>query len=137
MSRSDPPRPRPDPGGDKPRGRAPGSPKVTFSHLNRLAIVYIRQSTLQQVLRNNESRQRQYELADWAVALGWPADRVVVIDEDQGLSGQAAAARGGFRRLLAEVGMGHAGAVFGLEMSRLTRSSLDFQQLLQICDLQG
>jgi DNA invertase Pin-like site-specific DNA recombinase len=111
--------------------------KVTLRHLNLLAIVYVRQSSLQQVCQHAESRQRQYELVDEAVALGWPRDRVVLIDEDQGLSGQSVEQRDGFQRLLAEVSLGHVGLVFGLEMSRLSRSSLDFQRLLQICELRG
>src|SRR5439155_12451360 len=91
----------------------------------------------QQVCQHAESRQRKCELVGEAVALGWPRARVVVIDEDQGLSGQTVERRDGFQRLLAEVGLGHVGLVLGLEMSRLSRSSLDFQRLLQICELRG
>lgn len=113
------------------------SSKITISHLNLLAIVYVRQSSLQQVCQHAESRQRQYELVDWALTLGWPRERIVVIDDDQGISGQTIEQRDGFQRLLAEVSLGHVGVVFGLEMSRLSRSSLDFQRLLQICELRG
>jgi DNA invertase Pin-like site-specific DNA recombinase len=102
-----------------------------------LAIVYVRQSTPHQVRENRESRERQYALADLAVALGWPRDRVIVIDEDQGQSGRSAAQRAGFQRLLAEVTMGHVGIVLGLEMSRLARSSADWHRLLEMCALCG
>ena len=95
------------------------SSKIQDRHLDRLAIVYVRQSTPHQVRENRESRDRQYALVDHAVALGWPRDRVIVIDEDQGQSGRSAADRSGFQRLLAEVTMGHVGLVLGLEMSRL------------------
>src|SRR5438876_3182847 len=81
------------------------SAKIQDRHRERLALVYVRQSTPQQVVEHRESRERQYALADHAVALGWPRERVVVIDEDQGHSGQSAEGRGGFHRLLAEVTM--------------------------------
>ena len=116
---------------------ARGLSKVTTRHTDLLAIVYIRQSSLQQVLHHQESGARQYELAKSAAELGWPRQRVLTIDDDQGLSGQSAAVRAGFQRLLAEVSMGHVGLVLGLEMSRLARSSADFQQLLEICALRG
>jgi DNA invertase Pin-like site-specific DNA recombinase len=102
-----------------------------------LAIVYVRQSSIQQIFQHAESRARQYELDGRAVALGWPAERVLTIDDDQGLSAQAAGYRAGFQRLLAEVGMGHVGLVLGLEMSRLARSGADFQGLLELCALRG
>jgi DNA invertase Pin-like site-specific DNA recombinase len=113
------------------------SHKISTYHLDLLAIVYIRQSSLQQVFEHAESRARQYELVDWAAALGWDPGRVLTIDDDQGLSGQTAAQRTGFQRLLAEVSMGHVGLVLGLEMSRLARSSADFQRLLEVCALRG
>jgi DNA invertase Pin-like site-specific DNA recombinase len=113
------------------------SPKIQDRHLDRLAIVYVRQSTPHQVRENRESRDRQYALLDHAVALGWPRDRVIVIDEDQGQSGRSAADRSGFQRLLAEVTMGHVGLVLGLEMSRLARSSADWHRLLEMCALCG
>lgn len=108
--------------------------KVTADHLKRDAYLYIRQSTLHQVLEHTESTKRQYALRQRAVALGWPLERVIVIDCDQGLSG-AAADRAGFARLVAEVGMGKAGIVLGLEVSRLARSSTDWHRLLEICAL--
>src|SRR5580700_11396016 len=111
--------------------------KILDRHLDRLAIVYVRQSTPHQVRENRESRDRQYALVDHAVALGWARDRVIVIDEDQGQSGRSAADRSGFQRLLAEVTMGHVGLVLGLEMSRLARSSADWHRLLEICALCG
>ena len=95
------------------------SGKIQDKHLEGLAVVYVRQSSPQQVLDHQESRARQYALADHAVALGWPKDRVLVIDEDQGQSDRSADQRDGFKRLLAEVTLGHVGLVLGLEMSRL------------------
>jgi DNA invertase Pin-like site-specific DNA recombinase len=113
------------------------SPKIQERHLELLAIVYVRQSTQQQVAEHQESRARQYDLAGHAVALGWAAERVVVIDEDQGQSGRSAEHRTGFQRLLAEVTMEHVGLVLGLEMSRLARSSKDWHHLLELCALFG
>src|SRR5437588_1144506 len=109
--------------------------KVTASHLSRSAYLYFRQSTLRQVMTNTESATRQYALRQRAVALGWAADQVVVIDCDQGQSGASAADREGFQRLVAEVGMGRAGIVLGLEVSRLARNSTDWHRLLEICAL--
>jgi DNA invertase Pin-like site-specific DNA recombinase/DNA-binding transcriptional MerR regulator len=109
--------------------------KVTASHLRRDAYLYVRQSTLYQVANNTESTRRQYDLRGRAVALGWPADRVIVIDVDQGQSGASAADREGFQRLVAEVSLGRAGIVLGLECSRLARNSADWHKLLQICAL--
>ena len=113
----------------------PGVSKVEADHLRRDAYLYIRQSTLRQVVEHTESTQRQYGLRQRAVALGWPADRVVVIDEDQGHSAAGTADRAGFQRLVGEVGMGRAGIVLGLEVSRLARSSTDWHRLLEICAL--
>ena len=109
--------------------------KVTASHLKRNAYLYVRQSTLRQVLENTESTQRQYALQQRAVALGWPAGQVIVIDSDLGLSGASAVDREGFQKLVAEVGMGRAGIVLGLEVSRLARNSADWHRLLEICAL--
>ena len=108
--------------------------KVTAGHLGRDAYLYVRQSTVRQVYENTESTRRQYALRERAVALGWPADRVVVIDTDLGRSG-ADRDRDGFQRLVAEVGMGRAGIVLGLEVSRLARNSTDWHRLLEICAL--
>lgn len=110
------------------------SSKVLATHLQRIAYLYIRQSTLHQVMQNTESTKRQYALKERAIALGWPLDHIVVIDCDQGQSG-AAADRAGFQQLVAEVGMGHAGIVLGLEVSRLARSSTEWHRLLEICAL--
>ncbi len=110
--------------------------KVSASHLSRDAYLYVRQSSLRQVFEHAESTRRQYALRERAVALGWPAERVVVIDSDLGLSG-ADSDREGFGRLVAEVGMGRAGIVLGLEVSRLARNSTDWHRLLEICALSG
>jgi len=109
------------------------SPKIRAWHLQRKAVVYIRQSTPQQVLDHRESADRQYGLVHRAAALGWPPGCVEVVDEDQGRSGQTAEGRPGFQYLLAEVGLDHVGIIFGLEMSRLARSNKDWHQLLELC----
>jgi DNA invertase Pin-like site-specific DNA recombinase len=109
--------------------------KVTAAHLARSAYLYVRQSTLRQVLTNTESTARQYALRQRAVALGWQGDQVITIDSDQGQSGASAADREGFQRLVAEVGMGRAGIVLGLEVSRLARNNADWHRLLEICAL--
>lgn len=109
------------------------SPKLRPWHLDRVAIVYVRQSTPQQVQDHKESTARQYALADRAVALGWPCDRVVTIDDDLGKSGQSIDGRPGFQRLLAEVALDHVGLILGLEMSRLARCCKDWHQLLELC----
>ena len=111
------------------------SQKVRTSHLRRDAYLYVRQSTIQQVFENTESTQRQYALRQRAVALGWPQERIVVIDTDLGLSCASAADREGFQKLVTEVGMGRAGIVLGLEVSRLARNSADWHRLLEICAL--
>jgi DNA invertase Pin-like site-specific DNA recombinase len=107
--------------------------KVTAARLRRDAYLCIRQSTLCQVASNTESTARQYDLRGRAVALGWSADRIHVIDVDQGHSGAPAADREGFQHLVAEVSLGRAGIVPGLECSRLARNNADWQRLLQIC----
>lgn len=109
--------------------------KIHNTHLDRLAMVYIRQSTPQQVLENRESRERQYALAQFAQRLGWPSDRVVIIDDDQGLSGKTADIRSGFQRLMTEVSLNHVGMVLGLELSRLSRSNKDWHQLIDVCGI--
>lgn len=110
-------------------------PKIAARHLARKAYLYIRQSTLRQVLENTESTQRQYALRQRAVALGWPLDQIVVLDSDLGQSGASAADREGFQRLVTEVGLGRAGIVMGLEVSRLARNCTDWHRLLEICAL--
>jgi len=109
--------------------------KVKASHLKRDAYLYIRQSTIRQVFENTESTKRQYGLRERAVALGWPLERIHVIDSDLGQSGASAVDRAGFQRLVSEVGMGQAGIVLGLEVSRLARNSTDWHRLLEICAL--
>src|SRR5438128_5187557 len=111
--------------------------KVRAQHLDRAAYLYVRQSTLRQVLNNTESAERQYALRQRAVALGWPVERIVVIDSDQAHSAASAADREGFQRLVADVGLGKAGIVLGLEVSRLARNSADWHRLLEICALGG
>ena len=111
--------------------------KVTEQHRRRRAVVYVRQSTLHQVERNVESSARQYALRQRAIELGWPADSVVVVDEDTGRSGSTSAGRIGFKELVAEVGLGQVGLVLALEVSRLARSSADWHQLLDLCALTG
>jgi DNA invertase Pin-like site-specific DNA recombinase len=111
--------------------------KVTADHLRRDAYLYVRQSSLYQVANNTESSRRQYDLRGRAVALGWPAERVIVIDVDQGQSGASASGREGFQRLVADVGLGKAGIVLGLECSRLARNNADWHRLLELCSLSG
>jgi DNA invertase Pin-like site-specific DNA recombinase len=111
------------------------SRKVQSHHLERDAYLYIRQSSMKQVIENIESTKRQYALRARATALGWPDDRIVVIDSDQGESGASAAWREGFRRLVTDVGLGRAGIVMGLEVSRLARNNADWHRLLEICAL--
>jgi DNA invertase Pin-like site-specific DNA recombinase len=109
--------------------------KIQDRHLDRLAIVYVRQSSPQQVLENRESRERQYALAQFAQRLGWPAERVVIVDEDQGRSGKSADKRSGFQRLMTEVSLNHVGIVLGLELCRLSRSNKDWHQLIDVCGI--
>jgi DNA invertase Pin-like site-specific DNA recombinase len=109
------------------------SPKLRAWHLDRSAFVYVRQSTPQQVSDHQESTARQYALAGRAADLGWAADRITIIDDDLGKSGQSIEGRPGFQRLLAEVALDHVGLILGLEMSRLARSNRDWHQLLELC----
>ena len=111
--------------------------KLRDHHLRRQAIVYVRQSHPQQVVENVESTARQYALVERAIAWGWSPERVIVIDEDQGQSGQSIATRLGFQRLLAEVSLDHVGLILGLELSRLARSNKDWHQLLELCAIFG
>ena len=111
------------------------SKKLQPNHLDRSAIVYVRQSNPQQVLNHQESTARQYALVDYAVQLGWPPQQVEVIDEDQGITGSTAEGRHGFHRLLAEVGLDHVGIILGIELSRLARSNKDWHQLIELCGI--
>jgi len=109
--------------------------KVLTHHLERDAYLYIRQSSMKQVLENVESTKRQYALRARAAALGWADERIIVIDSDQGESGASTARREGFRQLVTDVGLGRAGIVMGLEVSRLARNNADWHRLLEICAL--
>lgn len=111
--------------------------KVTSEHLARNAYLYLRQSTMKQVLENQESTRRQYALKEKAIELGWDANRIVVIDSDTGQSGQNAQDREGFKQLVSEVSLGFAGIVIGLEVSRLARNSADWHHLMEICGLRN
>ena len=110
---------------------------LTDWHLSRWAIVFVRQSELQQVFNHLESRQRQYALVDLAVALGWPRDRILVLDEDQGKSGKTSEGRTGYHRLLAEVTLDHVGLILGIEMSRMARNNKDWHHLMEMCSIFG
>ena len=109
--------------------------KVHARHLSLNAYLYVRQSSLQQVLQNTESTRRQYQLRQRALALGWPGESIVVIDTDQGQSAARAVDRKGFQQLITQVSLGRAGIVMGLEVSRLARNSADWHRLLEICAL--
>lgn len=109
--------------------------KIGSAHLQRLAFIYVRQSTQKQVVQNQESQQYQYRLQQRAQDLGWPAERVRVIDSDMGLSGKESAGRSGFQELVAEVSLGHVGIVFGYEVSRLARNNRDWYLLLDLASV--
>jgi DNA invertase Pin-like site-specific DNA recombinase len=109
--------------------------KLQVHHRERLAVVYVRQSTLQQVQDHQESTRLQYGLTGFAQQLGWPAERILVIDDDLGKSGSTTAGRLGFQRLVTEVTLNHVGLILGLEMSRLARSNTDWHHLLEVCAL--
>jgi DNA invertase Pin-like site-specific DNA recombinase len=111
--------------------------KIQPWHRDRLAVVYVRQSTLQQVLDHQESTRPQYGLVAWAQELGWVAERVVVIDDDLGKSGASVEGRTGFQHLVSEVSLDHVGLILGIEISRLARSCKDWHQLLELCALFG
>ena len=111
--------------------------KVSAAHLAKPALLYVRQSTLKQVIHNAESAHRQYDLRSRAIALGWADDQISVIDIDHGHSGASSADREGFQHLVAEVSLGRAGIVLGLECSRLARNSADWHQLLELCGMTG
>ncbi|WPB72629.1 recombinase family protein [Archangium violaceum] len=109
--------------------------KVRATHLERRAVVYLRQSTLRQVHEHRESTARQYALRQRALELGWPPERIEIIDEDMGQSGTSADRRAGFQRMAEDVAHGRVGAIFSLEVSRLARSSADWHRLLDLCGL--
>src|SRR5262245_26827536 len=111
--------------------------KILRQHLERLAVVYVRQSTPQQVLNHQESTRLQYGLEDRAMNLGWHEERVLIIDEDLGKSGASSEERVGFQRLVSEVSLNHVGIILGIEISRLARSCKDWHQLLEICSIFG
>jgi DNA invertase Pin-like site-specific DNA recombinase len=111
--------------------------KISNRHHERLAVVYVRQSSVHQVQRNQESTQLQYSLVHHADRLGWPRERILVIDDDLGISGASSEGRFGFQRLLSEVALDHVGIILGIEMSRLARSCKDWYQLLELCALFG
>jgi DNA invertase Pin-like site-specific DNA recombinase len=111
------------------------SSKVQLHHLERSAYLYVRQSSMRQVIENVESTKRQYALRGRAIAQGWREDQIVVVDSDQGESGASAVWREGFQHLVADVSMGRAGIVMGLEVSRLARNNADWHRLLEICAL--
>src|SRR5215469_10270438 len=111
--------------------------RITTTHRAKLAYVYVRQSTAGQVRHHQESTEVQYRLVNRAVSLGWPRDRIEVIDEDLGKSGATSEARQGFQRLIAEIGLAKAGLVLSLDASRLARNNRDWHQLLELCSLFG
>jgi DNA invertase Pin-like site-specific DNA recombinase len=111
--------------------------RLTATHRAKLAYVYVRQSSLNQVRQHQESTELQYRLVDRAVGLGWPHERVQVIDEDLGKSGAGSVERHGFQKLIAEIGLGNAGLVVSLDASRLARNNRDWHQLLELCSVFG
>jgi DNA invertase Pin-like site-specific DNA recombinase len=113
------------------------SEQVTTAHRAKLAYVYVRQSSAGQVRQHQESTELQYRLVDRASSLGWPRERITVIDDDLGKSGASSAARQGFQRLIAEIGLGKAGLVLSLDASRLARNNRDWHQLLELCSTFG
>ena len=111
--------------------------QLTAAHRAKLAYIYVRQSSVHQVRQPQESTELQYRLVDRAVGLGWPRERVHVIDEDLGQSGATSGERHGFQRLIAEIGLGNAGLVLSLDASRLARNNRDWHQLLELCSIFG
>ncbi len=109
--------------------------KVTAAHLARDAYLYVRQSTLRQVMQNTESTKRQYALTERAIALGWPIERIHTIDSDLGLTAAESAHRDGFQKLVSKVAIGQVGIVMGLEVSRLARNNADWHRLLELSAL--
>src|SRR5918997_1679292 len=113
------------------------SEQVTTAHRAKLAYVYVRQSSAGQVRQHQEGTELQYRLVDRAAGLGWPRERIAVIDDDLGKSGASASERSGFQRLIAEIGLAKAGLVLSLDASRLARNNRDWHQLLELCSLFG
>jgi DNA invertase Pin-like site-specific DNA recombinase len=116
---------------------AEGTERVTTAHKAKLAYIYVRQSTAGQVRQHHESTELQYQLVDRAIRLGWPRERVSVIDDDLGKSGTSSAERHLFQRLISEIGLGKAGLVLSLDASRLARNNRDWHQLLELCSIFG
>src|SRR5262249_7463310 len=121
--------------GDITMASRPSSAKVRPEHLDRHALIYVRQSTPLQVREHTASTARQYDLTRCACQLGWPDSHITVIDQDQGHSAASSLGRDGFQYLMAEVCLGHVGAVLSLEASRLARSCSDWHRLIEICSL--
>jgi DNA invertase Pin-like site-specific DNA recombinase len=109
------------------------SPKIEPHHLRLRAVVYVRQSTPRQVLTNQESTRRQYQLAERARRMGWTAPQIQVVDDDLGLSGAASEQRAGFQRLVAAIGLGEVGLVLVTEVSRLSRRNSDWHRVIELC----
>jgi DNA invertase Pin-like site-specific DNA recombinase len=111
--------------------------RLTTAHRAKLAYIYVRQSSVNQVRQHQESTELKYRLVDRAIGLGWPCERVQVIDEDLGKSGAGSVERHGFQKLIAEIGLGNAGLVVSLDASRLARNNRDWHQLLELCSVFG
>ena len=111
--------------------------RLTTAHRAKLAFIYVRQSSVNQVRQHQESTELQYRLVDRAIGLGWPQERVQIIDEDLGKSGAGGVERHGFQKLIAEIGLGNAGLVVSLDASRLARNNRDWHQLLELCSVFG
>lgn len=107
--------------------------KITPSHLDRSAWVYVRQSSPAQVEHNRESTERQYRLVERPLALGWTREQVEVVDEDQGVSSAGTVDRSGFAQVTSEVALGRVGIVFALEVARLARNNAEWYRLLDLC----
>ena len=115
----------------------PSDERLTSARRAKLAYIYVRQSTVTQIKHHQESTELQYRLVDRAEDLGWPRERIQVIDEDLGKSGAGTTDRQGFQKLIAEISLGHAGLVMSLDASRLARNNRDWHQLLELCSLFG
>jgi DNA invertase Pin-like site-specific DNA recombinase len=111
--------------------------RICAAHRAKIAYIYVRQSTVGQVRQHQESTEMQYRLAERAADLGWPRERIEIIDDDLGKSGTSSVGRHGFQHLIAEIGLGKAGLVLSLDASRLARNNRDWHQLLELCSLFG